>query len=227
MTLETQTFSDDDVVLSVLDGRTQNFEVLINRYKNKIVNFTYRMISDYDEAQSLTQDVFLKVFEILKKYKSQDNFQAFIFTIARNLTLNYIKKHKRVSSLSHHLGPEEAENRYFQSAETAHRNLEDEGKQQLLSDGLKALKENQRLALILKIYLDLPYKEIQRITGWSQSKIETLISRGRSNLRDYVTAIEKNQNGIGGQQYRQPQTGTKEKRMQENEISNVIEMRSI
>jgi hypothetical protein len=53
-------FSDDQVVRSVQEGRTQNYEVLVNRYKNKIVNFINKMIFDYDEAQSLAQDVFLK-----------------------------------------------------------------------------------------------------------------------------------------------------------------------
>ena len=53
-----QVFSDDDVVRSVREGNTRNFEILIDRYKHKIINFIYRMIYDFDEAQSLSQDVF-------------------------------------------------------------------------------------------------------------------------------------------------------------------------
>jgi hypothetical protein len=74
-----QVFSDDDVVRSVREGNTRNFETLIDRYKNKIINFIHKMIYDYDEAQSLSQDVFLKVYETINRYEMQGNFQAFIF----------------------------------------------------------------------------------------------------------------------------------------------------
>ena len=115
-----QVFSDDDVVRSVRDGNTRNFETLIDRYKNKIINFIHKMIYDYDEAQSLSQDVFLKVYETIKRYQMQDNFQAFIFTIAKNITLNYIKKQKRVLFFSNFVPGDsrdtrEYENRYFQA----------------------------------------------------------------------------------------------------------------
>ena len=86
--------SDDDVILSVLNRNTQNFEVIIERYNLKIINFVNKMISDYDEAQNIAQEIFLKLYENLNKYKMEGSFKTFIFTIARNRTLNYIKKEK-------------------------------------------------------------------------------------------------------------------------------------
>ncbi|MCP5046767.1 MAG: sigma-70 family RNA polymerase sigma factor [bacterium] len=208
---------------SVRDGRIQNFEILVNRYKNRIVNFIHKMIYDYDEAQSLTQDVFLKVFENMKKYKEQDNFQAFIFTIAKNLTLNYIKKHKRISWLSSQQYPENMENRYFRSEETQHADLERTQQEEMITTALKTLKENQRIALILKVYLEFSYKKIAEITGWSEPKIETLISRAKSNLKAAVRSREN----IRPESSQRSGSGEKsKKKLQEKHKTNVLNMRS-
>ncbi len=181
----TGTLTDDAVVRSVCDGRIQHFDVLVNRYKNKIVNFIHKMIFDYDEAQSLAQDVFIKVFETIERYQAQDNFQAFVFTIAKNLTLNHIKKQKRVLFLSGFLSPN-AEEKHFQVPESQLETLEKDQQQEMVTAALKELKENQRLALVLKVYLDFSYNKIAEITGWSVPKIETLISRGKTALKNKI-----------------------------------------
>ncbi|UCH94045.1 MAG: RNA polymerase sigma factor [Candidatus Aminicenantes bacterium] len=191
MTEKEQVLSDDDVVRSVREGNTRDFEILIDRYKNKIINFIHKMIYDYDEAQSLSQDVFLKVFETIRRYKMQDNFQAFIFTIAKNITLNHIKKQKRVLYFSSFLpGKDDVDNgcgdRYFQAEGPQQEALEKHQQEEMLTTALKTLNENQRIALIMKVYLEFSYNKIAEITGWSIPKIETLISRAKSNLKHTI-----------------------------------------
>ena len=224
-----QVFSDDDVVRSVREGNTRNFETLIDRYKNKIINFIHKMIYDYDEAQSLSQDVFLKVYETIERYKMQDNFQAFIFTIAKNITLNYIKKQKRVLFFSNFApGNDNAakkyENRYFQAEETQQEAMEKEQREELLTAALKTLNENQRIALIMKVYLEFSYNQIAEITGWSVPKIETLISRAKCSLRDKIGSFLNDGAPKGG-------VGRKVKRlqeeMQEKSRSDVLRVRTI
>ena len=183
MAQDEQLFSDDDVVCSVREGKTQNFEILVNRYSKKIVNFVFSMMADYDEAQSISQEVFLKVYESLKRYKTENNFQAFIFTIAKNLTLNYLKKQKKILSFSF-FSPDEKSQDPLYSEEKQHQLLEKHQQDEMLTAALKALNENQRLALIMKVYLEFSYKQIAEITGWSIPKIETLISRAKSNLKN-------------------------------------------
>lgn len=207
-----QVLSDDNVVQSVREGNTRNFEILINRYNKKIINFIHKMILDYDEAQSLAQDVFLKVYETIKRYKMQDNFQAFIFTIAKNITLNYIKKQKRIlrfSGQSSESGNNQfAEERYFRSEETQQAHLESTQQEEMMTEALKSLKENQRIALIMKVYLDFSYNKIAEITGWSIPKIETLISRAKNNLRERIRLRETGKTEI----------------LQENEKTNVLKV---
>jgi RNA polymerase sigma-70 factor (ECF subfamily) len=212
-----QVFSDDSIVQSVREGNTRNFEILINRYSKKIINFIHKMIYDYDEAQSLAQDVFIKVYETIKRYKMQDNFQAFIFTIAKNITLNYIKKQNRILRLSGQSGESRndrfAEERYFRSEETQQALLEKTQQEEMMTGALKSLKENQRIALIMKVYLDFSYNKIAEITGWSIPKIETLISRAKSNLKDKIRLKEKG---------KEEELKNKNEILQENEKTNVL-----
>jgi len=183
-------FSDDDVIRSVKRGNTGNFEIIVDRYKNKIINFVYRMTGDLDESQNISQDVFLQIYRKIDKYSENDTFQSFIYTIAKNITLNHLKKMKRVTFFSGH--SEKGEGEYFPAEnETPPEKMEREEREKIVITGLKYLPENQRLALILKIYLSYSYKKIGELTGWSQPKIETLISRGKMKLINYVRLQEK------------------------------------
>jgi RNA polymerase sigma-70 factor (ECF subfamily) len=221
-------FSDDDVVRSVREGNTRNFETLIQRYKNKIINFIHKMIYDYDEAQSLSQDVFLKVYETIKRYEMRDNFQAFIFTIAKNITLNHIKKQKRILFFSSFApgdgnGAREYENRYFQAGETQQATMEKDQQEEILTAALKTLNENQRIALIMKVYLEFSYNQIAEITGWSIPKIETLISRAKSGLRNKIRFIlnESSPKKGGGKKIKRLQ-----EEMQEKSRNDVLRVRT-
>jgi RNA polymerase sigma-70 factor (ECF subfamily) len=187
--------SDDDLIQSIKQGRKQYFEVLIDRYKTPILNFIYKMIYDYDEAQNLSQEVFITVFKTLPRYRMEGNFQAYIFTIAKNLTLNQIKKNQRTVNISSLLS-KNASDRYFQHQDTQFSQLEQEGKERQLIAALKELKENQRIALILKVYLGFSYKQISEITGWSIPKVETLIFRAKSQLKTKIFMQENNNQNV-------------------------------
>lgn len=187
-----QTMTDDEIIRSVKNGRTQDFEILIDRYRTRIVNFIFRMIMDYDEAMNISQDVFFKIFKKINGFREQDNFQAFIFTIAKNMTLNYLKKSRRTVSFSSLFG--RAENNIRSDSESDGQSvIEREESENIVEKGLRNLNEEQRLALIMKIYLRMSYRKICDITGWSEPKVETLISRAKKNLKDYVRMQE---NGV-------------------------------
>jgi RNA polymerase sigma-70 factor (ECF subfamily) len=181
--------SDDQVIQSVKDGDADRFGIIVDRYEKPILNFIFRMIQDYDEAQNLTQEVFLRIYETIHRYRGQENFRAFAFTVAKNLSLNHIKKSSRISSMSH-LGGSNPEDRVFKYDATQQREMESRFRDDQILAGLKALKENHRLALILKVYLDFSYKQIAEITGWSIPKIETLISRAKAQLKKLINMQE-------------------------------------
>ncbi len=181
--------TDDEVVTSVLGGRRQDFEVLVRRYSSRIVHFVARMTGDNDEARSIAQDVFLKIFVNLPYYRRENNFSAFIFRIARNMTLNWLKRRKRTVFFSRLLGHEL--DRLPPSQDPPSLSPMEQGeREQALTRQLRRLPVEQRLALVLKVYLEFSYKQIADVTGWSVPKIETLISRAKARLKKGIRLQE-------------------------------------
>jgi RNA polymerase sigma-70 factor (ECF subfamily) len=187
--MDERELTDDDVVAAVLGGRSQDFEILVRRYSAKIIHFVARMTADPDEAQSIAQEVFLKIFQNLAYYRPQNNFSAFIFKVARNMTLNWLSRQKRTVFFSRLLGREMDKAPFRQEAPrlSAQDQSERDG---AITRGLMLLSEDQRLALILKIYLEFSYKQIREVTGWSVPKIETLISRAKSRMKKSILLQE-------------------------------------
>lgn len=183
--------SDDEIITSVLEGRTRDFEILIHRYSGKIINFINSMTADRDEAQSIAQDVFFKIYQNLPYYKKQNNFSAFVFKIAKNMTLNWLNRQKRTVFFSRLLGREFNQVPFIQAPSHTVDQEQSERDEKIIQN-LRYLPEEQRIALILKIYLEFSYKQIREISGWSIPKIETLISRAKSRLKKNINLQEKN-----------------------------------
>lgn len=181
--------NDDEIITSVLAGRSADFEILINRYSGKIISFINGMTADRDEAQSIAQDVFFKIYQNLPYYKKQNNFSAFIFKIAKNMTLNWLYRQKRTVFFSRLLG-RELDQTPFSRAPEHNADAEEAERDEIICRNLRSLPEEQRIALILKIYLEFSYKQIREICGWSIPKIETLISRAKSRLIKNISMQE-------------------------------------
>lgn len=182
MSMDDAARSDDDIVGSVLEGRTRDYEILIRRYSRRIVLFISRMTGDSDEARSIAQDVFLKIYENLPRYRRENNFSAFIFKVARNMTLNFLKRRQRTVLFSRLLG-RDLDRAPFRHEPPRLSELEQGEREGELNRQLRRLSEEQRLALVLKVYLEFSYRQIREVTGWSVPKIETLISRAKSRLK--------------------------------------------
>src|SRR5208282_2579003 len=100
---------DAALMLRVKHGDLQAFEQLVQKYKHPIVNVIYRMLHDLDEAEDLAQNVFLRVFQSAARYEVSAKFSTWIFTIARNLCLNEIRRRGRHPAQSLEAGPSEDE----------------------------------------------------------------------------------------------------------------------
>ncbi len=187
--MDDRQLTDDEVVASVLDGRRQDFEILVRRYSARIIHFIARMTADNDEARSIAQDVFLKIFQNLPYYRRQNNFSAFIFKIAKNMTLNWLNLQKRTVFFSRLLGRDLGRDPFRQDPPRISPQEQGE-RENTVTRQLRLLPEEQRLALVLKVYLEFSYRQIREVTGWSVPKIETLISRAKSRLKKNILLQE-------------------------------------
>src|SRR5271169_411547 len=112
---------DAALMLRVKHGDIDAFEQLVQKYKHPIVNVIYRMLHDMDEAEDLAQNVFIRVFQSAGRYEVSAKFSTWIFTIARRLCLNEIRRrgrHPAESLESSQSDQEEQAPRQFEDVKT-------------------------------------------------------------------------------------------------------------
>ena len=179
---------DPDValMLRVKRGDAEAFEELVEKYKRPVLNLVYRMIGDPAEAEDLAQNVFVQVFRSSDRYRVSAKFSTWLFTIARNLCLNEIRRRKRhpADSLDAPSFDDE-EPRQYQDHKTAApgENLAESELISKIAEAVHDLPENQRTALLLFRDQELAYEDISEVIGCSLSATKSLIHRARETLK--------------------------------------------
>ena len=83
---------DGELVLRAIGGREDGFEELVRRYQRPIVAYVYRMVGNYDSALDLTQEVFIKVYNSLTRYRPEYKFSTWIYRIAHNSAIDHLRR---------------------------------------------------------------------------------------------------------------------------------------
>src|SRR5438874_12475551 len=86
------TLADGELVKTAIAGREASFEELVRRYQRPIAAYVYRMVGDYDSALDLTQEVFIKVYNSLSRYRSEFKFSTWIYKIAHNTAIDHLRR---------------------------------------------------------------------------------------------------------------------------------------
>src|SRR6266480_7128344 len=92
-TLSFSSAADRDLVLSAAQGVEGGFEELVRRYQRPISGYVYRMVGDYEAALDLTQEIFIKVYGSLSRYRSEFKFSTWIYKIAHNCAVDHLRRH--------------------------------------------------------------------------------------------------------------------------------------
>jgi RNA polymerase sigma-70 factor (ECF subfamily) len=179
---------DAALMLRVKQGDTAAFAELVEKYKQPVMNLACRTVRDATEAEDLAQNVFVQVYKSAHRYKSSAKFSTWLFTIARNLCLNEIRRRSRHpadsidASRSEHSdeGPQQFPDKGAIAA--PERLLQDELEEKI-EEALAELPENQRTAILLCRQEELSYEEIAEVLGCSLSATKSLIHRGRETLK--------------------------------------------
>lgn len=179
---------DADLMFRVKQGDAAAFEALVDKYKQPVINLLYRTLRDATEAEDLAQAVFVQVYKSADRYRVEAKFSTWLFTIARNLCLNEIRRRSR--------HPAESLDAVVEDQDSGiERQVEDRRivspPDQLLRDELTSkveqalaeLPENQRTAILLFKEKDKSYEEIAQILNCSLSATKSLIHRGRETLK--------------------------------------------
>ncbi len=186
--MPSHTDPDAALMLRVKRGDMQAFAGLVEKYKQPVINIIYRTLRDANEAEDLAQNVFIQVHKSAHRYKVSAKFSTWLFTIARNLCLNEIRRRSRhpAESLDQTFDDDESHPiRQVEDAKvfSAPDNLLQRELQEKISSALAGLPENQRTAILLCQQEELSYEEIAEILGCSLSATKSLIHRGRETLK--------------------------------------------
>jgi RNA polymerase sigma-70 factor (ECF subfamily) len=184
---------NEDLMRRIAAGDKPAFEALVHRHQRPVLNFIFRFIGDRDEAEDLTQEVFLRVWKSAGTYKPRAKFTTWLYRIAHNLCIN---KQRSLRIRSWFTASEPASHPRKSSAAfisraglidtTPENDLIQRELIQQIRKALDGLPTSQRVALILKIYNGLSYQEISQIIGRSVSAVDSLLIRAKNNLRKKI-----------------------------------------
>lgn len=187
---------DNGIVLyrRFLDGDKGGLEELITLYQHGLLRFIYGYVRDTGLAEDILQEVFVELY-CRRSFKEQSDaaFKTYLYTIARNKSLNAIKKRKRKRELSLEtlmeknaaLGEGEPdEEKAFTYGERADEQLERSEQAKALHAAISRLKEDYREVLILRYFEDLSPEVIAKITKRKVKQVYNLLARGKAALKD-------------------------------------------
>jgi RNA polymerase sigma-70 factor (ECF subfamily) len=186
--MSTDSDPDAALMLRVKNGDDAAFAELVDKYKQPVMNLVYRILRDATEAEDVAQNVFIQVHKSAHRYVPTARFSTWLFTIARNLCLNEIRRRSRHPADSLEGTQQESEDfpaRQFEDVKT-HRptdNLLHGELEQKIEQALAELPEAQRTAIVLCRRDDLSYEEIAKVMDCSLSATKSLIHRGRETLK--------------------------------------------
>lgn len=169
----------------ILQGDAQLYGEIISAYKNAVFSLCYRMVYQKQEAEDLSQEIFLKAYRNLGKYNRKMKFSTWILSIARNTCIDYLRKTRAESvPLEEGIKTNEAPI----SAEEAY--LYKEQKQEI-EEAIRALPEEYRLLIILYHQQGQSYKEITEMLNLPMSLVKNRLHRGRKMLKEQLRPMKE------------------------------------
>lgn len=178
---------EEQLVTRILEGDEVAFEILFKEYHLKILNLCYAMLHNRDEAEDLTQEVFLEVYRSIDKFRGKSQLSTWIYRIAVNKSINQTKKNK----LRRFFSLESDSVIGTKSFEQTDWSLEDKQYNNYLHQALDKLPTKQKKAFVLFAYDQLPQKEIAEIMNCSLQSVEILVYRARKSIQKYIESIDK------------------------------------
>ena len=169
---------EEDIVLvnKSLQKDAGAFEKLIDRYQKPIYNLGMRMFGNSDDAEDLTQNVFIKAWERLNSFDNRFKFFSWLYRIAINESLNISNREKRKERI-------ENEEQY-ETGNSIENEFEKSEQSRRIHEALTGLEINYRIVIVLRHYLDLSYSEIAELTELPEKTVKSRLFSARQILKE-------------------------------------------
>src|SRR5918997_1320594 len=187
-----QPATPDSLIEQCLSGDQVAWEAVVRQNWRKVFNVAYKFVGRHDEAEDLTQDIFLKIFKALATFDRRANFQTWIISISRNLCIDHyrsVRKERQTIARdvdSNDLQPITTERGPYAQAE--HQDLKAQ-----LRQALETLPITLRTAVVLRDLQELSYQEIADRLGLPEGTVKSRINRGRLELARQLKRLQDKQ----------------------------------
>ena len=189
--------TDCDLIARAIDGREDGFEEIVRRYQRPIAAYVYRMIGDYESSLDLTQEVFIKIYSSLTRYRPEYKFSTWIYRIAHNVAIDYLRRNTsgRERSLTLETNEKEGfERPLFMNAPNPEEDSEREERRVEIEAVIGRLPPPYRELIVLRHAHDMNYDEIAEVTNLPLGTVKNRIFRAREAMRGMF--IERGITGI-------------------------------
>ena len=178
---------DIDIIKSVSAGDKNAFRLLYDLYSERVYNTALSYIKAEEQAEEITQDVFVSIYKNAHQFKGNSKLSTWIYRITINKSLNQIKKKKRVDMFNQSI--EHVDKSDFNHPGVL---LENKELAKQLFTVIDNLPDSQKTAFIMSYIEDLPRQEVADIMGLSLKAVESLLQRAKKNLRSNLESLYPN-----------------------------------
>lgn len=195
--MKIEILNEQDLIEALKSEKQAAFGQLLDNYQQKVFGTCISFVPNKEDAEDIAQEVFLEVFKSISKFKGDSKLSTWIYKIATNKCLEFIRKKntkKRFAFMQTILGNEIPLDKASYFTEVNHPGILLENKEKLTTifKAINTLPESQRVVFTLAKVDDKSYQEIVEITGKSLSSVESLMFRAKKNLQEKLTIFYKN-----------------------------------
>ena len=179
--------NDAELVEQVLNGNNNAFRFLVSKHERLVVHIVGRVVQQHADVEDICQEVFIKVFRKLKRFRGESKLSTWIATIAYNTSISHIRTKKRWGENS--LDDEEMNLNWEKGNIYTPQILEKEEAKKYLLQLIELLPANYRMVLTLFHLEEFSYREIEEITGMPEGTIKSYLSRARKLLKEKMEKV--------------------------------------
>lgn len=179
-------------VRKAAQGDAAAFEELVVRYQGQVFNLCLRMTADAEDAADLTQEAFVKVWKSLDTFQFDAAFSTWLYRLASNCCLDFLRSKKRRPTVSLTMETEEEDEQTLDVSDDAPTPEEaaiSKEERETLRLAMQSIDAEQRQILTLRVVNDLSYSDIARVLGIREGTVKSRLSRARESLRKKLTEI--------------------------------------
>src|SRR6202163_332718 len=171
-----------------LQGDQLAWDAIVQRYRRKVFNTAYKFVGRHEQAEDLTQDIFLKIFKSLETFDRRANFQTWLISVSRNLCIDHYRRvRKERETIDRDIDANELSPASPDEGPVAA--IEQQDRVMLLRQALAALPESLRMAVLMRDIQERSYQEIADTLRLPEGTVKSRINRGRTELARQIRKL--------------------------------------